>query len=251
MRTTHLGLLIALTLIFSNASAVLTGVSTSTPTVSFDNSSANGEDYFGLVGNGGMINGVNIDSSINAPDGSVAGEDIDGIAGSGGRMQMASWSLSLPGDALPGTGFTMIDFSGLFGANDGVFDNTDVFDFTFSLNGSTTSDIAIRYDRAGGDNFNDSLAIDTDGDGIGDGTAISTSGTAINFSDPGGAVISSVLVKLVVNSSGNGWAGGEEFWANGTLSAVYDRAVVPEPSSFLLIGIVTILGWGRRRYIEG
>ena len=243
MRITYLGIIVAFTFISSNANAVLTGVSTSTPTVTFNDSSSNGEDYFGIVGGGGMINGTNIDSSINAPDGSVAGEDIDGIAGTGGRMQMATWSLSLPGDAIPGTGFTSINFSGLFAANDNVFDNTDHFDFTFSLNGATTSDISIRYDRAGGDNFNDSLAIDTDGNGIGDGTAISTSGTAISFSDPGGALISSVVVKLTVDSTA--WAAGEEFWANGTLDAVYDRAAIPEPSSFLMIGIVTMLGWNR------
>lgn len=207
------------------SSAAITSISSSSPTLS-STFTDGGSDYFGIV-NSGLILTQNFNSSINPPEGSVAGEDLDGEGGS--NTQTVTWTLNLPGDAVPGTGLTTIDFSGLLASGAGFDDADGSHPFVFSVDGSEVG--RITFSRVNdGDPFNSALAVDTNLDGFGDGAVATATGTAVTFSDPGGAAVTSVDVVFTISSG----SGGEEFWTNGTLSAQYDMVAVPEPSTLLL-----------------
>ena len=230
--------LLAIFATVNSASATL--ISDVTPAVVGAEFTDGAGDYLGLVTAGPLIGGMSFGSSINPPVGSVAGEDLDGEGGSATRM--VEWVLSLPSNAAPGTGLTSINFEGLLATSAGFDDADGSSPFELILNGNVVdTTVFSRVDD--GDTFNTQLAVDTNGDGFGDGAIATATGTAVSFSDLGGSTITSASVKFTISAN----SGAEEFWTNGTLSADFTPAVVPEPSSMALLGLIGLAGLVRRR----
>lgn len=230
----------------SGMAGTVMSISTITPTVS-DTFRDTTNAYFGIVDQSGKIEGGSLNIFSTPPVGAVAGEDLNnndddsGIARPDTRI--ASWSLTLPADAEPGTGLTDINFSGLFAANSAAWDagtgvTGDYADFHLVLNADVNNPaqtVALRPRGTTGSNLDLGFDTDMNGDGS-DGAVVSaTSGSGISLSHLGGATVSSVQVLLAVHAD----AGNEEFWANGTLSASYAVSAVPEPTAFSLVAIVT------------
>jgi len=155
----------------------------------------------------------------------------------------------LPGNANPGTGFSNISFASILAARQNAWDDETPSPFfrdniilELFINGSRVEKRAYEPNGVRVGN-GESLALDTNNDGVGDGLAISESGTAINFTDPGGAAVNMVELRGTFSVDD----GEVDYWLAGTLSADYD--MVPEPSSAFLLGLGSLCLLARRSRI--
>ena len=195
------------------------------------------DDFFGVVITSDQIDveGVPIsfiyeNTTPFPPINALVGRDHDGDST---PLQVASWSLELPADAVPGTGLTSISFDAVSHFRTSLWEfgeelvTEDFAIFELILNEAVFA--ALDF-RPTGENNTD-LRLDTDGDGIGDGLVLSpssdpTTEVPINLSDPGGASITSVELRLSISSD----TAGEQHWTLGSLSAEYDSSELSSPS---------------------
>jgi hypothetical protein len=182
---------------------------------------ANANDFIGLLSSASptQIGGADV-SMPNAPAGQpyqvrdIVGRDID--ATSGGR----NWDylLTLPGNAVPGTGFDNITFSGwIFEATNANLEAADQLSWQMFLNGS---------------------AVPVASSSVSDDFAPQ----AINLSNAGGSTINQILVRFSVAGFNEG---DEWFMSRGLLSANY--SAIPEPDHALIAALGTALLWPRRK----
>ena len=146
--------------------------------------------------------------------GDLVGRDVD--ASGGGRIW--DYVLDLPSNAVLGTGFSNISFSGdAFERSNNNLDGDDELVWELFLNGGT---VAVDSATTGGDDF---TSVD------------------ISLADVGGSTINEVLVRLTVSGfdDGNEW-----FATRGILSANFET--IPEPNARALL-ILGCIGFVRRR----
>lgn len=146
------------------------------------------------------------------------------IAASGGGRAW-EYQLSLPADAVAGTGFTDIDFLGsAFEREGNNLEGTDQLTWELFLNGSSTP-VDITGPAAGTD----------------------WSTFTVNLTDMGGSTVN--LVQVVFTVTGFN-AGNEWFATRGQLSATYET-LSPEPSTMnlsnLVLSMASLLTVRRRR----
>lgn len=211
--------LIATAIIAGPLTADIVTVSTNLATGTANRASAN--DFIGLLSSASptQIGGANV-SLPNVPAGQpfqvrdIVGRDID--ATTGGR----NWDylLTLPGDAVPGTGFSNITFSGwIFEATNSNLEAADRLSWQLYLNGA-----AVPGNSA---SVSDDFAPQ-----------------AINLSNAGGSSINQILVRFSVAGFNEG---DEWFMSRGVLSANY--MAIPEPGHALIAALGFALLWPRRK----
>ncbi len=178
---------------------------------------ASSTDFVGILDNNAppQIGGLDV-SFNNVPAGEsfavgdLVGRDMD--ASGGGRVW--EYLLTLPADAMPGTGLTALSFIGhAFERSTNNLDGSDQVLWEMFLN-------------------NDATPVASGGPAVGsDWTTYD-----INLSDPGGDTITQVRVVFTVTGFDDV---GDWFASRGTLSAIY--SAIPEPH-----GLATVLaacGW--------
>ncbi len=197
------------------ASAGLVVISTSTATGTSSRNSST--DFVGILDNNSptQIGGLDV-SFNNVPAGeSFAIGDIVGrdmVNSGGGRVW--EYLLTLPADAIPGTGLTGILFNGhAFERSTNNLEAGDGILWELFLN-------------------NDAIPVASGGPAVGtDWTTFD-----VNLSDPGGAAINQVRVVFTVSEFDHNL---EWFASRGMLSAVY--SAIPEPHGLAMV--LAACGW--------
>ncbi|MGI9517259.1 MAG: hypothetical protein ACR2NP_09445 [Pirellulaceae bacterium] len=202
----------------------IVNLSTSTPTGTADRANAN--DFVGLLSGvspeqiGGLD--VSFNGSLPAGEAFQAGDlvarDFDATTGS----QEWEFLLTLPGDAVPGTGLEDIIFTAHAYERTGNQLENDDLTWELFLNTDTAFTLT---DTTGGDDFG-------------------THDVNWNSVPTGGATINQVRVVVTINGFD---ASGEWFGAYGTLSANYNA--VPEPGTTVVCLVGCLVTLSRRRWI--
>ncbi len=196
-------------------------VTDSTPTGTTDRNGNN--DFVGLLDSVGpdRIGGQNINLNGSAPTGEssqigdLVGRDIDATGGS----RTWEYLLILPADAVSGTGFTSISFSGhAYERSSDNLEGSDQIRWSLYLNSDVTP-VQVSGPVAGTD----------------------WSTFDVNLSDPGGNSITSVRVvfEIIGFDDDDDW-----FVTRGSLQASYQK--VPEPGCVVILLLVLAASNTRR-----
>jgi hypothetical protein len=190
-------------------------------------------DFLGVVTIGGTGTGLTIDTSptttavslnealgtIEAND--VVGRDLNGLPGFGSSTVLWSYRVDLPGTADAGTGLTNIAFNADLLFSDAAMnsvssDSANRLTFELFLNGTTSGSVTHV------------APVDMEG-------AISS------LTNVGGATITSAEVRVFTTNASAFDAGTESFAVtNASLTADFEVAAVPEPSSLAMLAFSAI-----------
>lgn len=183
----------------------------------------NPSNYIGLLSSaaptqigGANVNMNNIPAGQSFQVGDIAGRDVDSTTGS------RNWDylLTLPGNAVAGTGFSNINFSGWIFENSAAnLEASDQLSWQMFLNGSA---IAVASSTVS-DDF---------------------APQAINLSNAGGSSINQILVRFSVAQFNDN---DEWFTSRGTLSANYEAIPEPEMAILAVLGMATAIPRRKRR----
>ena len=219
----HAVVALILSAVFAKGQLAADIVTISTNVASGTSHRPNTNDFIGILTSssppqigGASITLPNIPAGQSFQVGDIAGRDIDATTGS------RNWDylLTLPGNAVAGTGFTNINFGGwAFERSNGNLEASDQLSWQMFLNGSA---VAVASSTLTND----------------------FAPQAINLSNAGGSAISQVLVRFSVAQYN---ASGEWFVSRGTLSANYDAIPEPEMALLAVLGIALALPRRNRR----
>ena len=200
------------------ALAELVTISTSAPTGTQDHDSST--DFVGILDgiSPETINLLTVEFD-NVPAGEafavgdLAGRDMNGHNGS----DTWQYSLSLPSDAVDGTGFENILFSGhVFEGDNNNLDNSDLLTWELFVNG-----VSVDSYTTGSQDFDP---------------------FDFTLTDVGGSGVTDILAVFTVDgfTSGNEW-----FVTRGSLSATYTS--IPEPTTLIFVALAAIACFPVRR----